>query len=70
MKRLIFCFLALVAYSEESSCDTTCAEGHKLVSFADGNTPRCVCVAETENLAEPPSGCVGECEEDNTVPSS
>lgn len=41
-------FLPLVctasAFAEgEDSCQQTCPEGQALISFADGNTMRCVC---------------------------
>ncbi|MCX7952181.1 MAG: hypothetical protein N2654_00905 [Deltaproteobacteria bacterium] len=62
MKRTILIFLTLVAYGEAHDCDTPCPDGKKLVSFVDGNSARCMCLDESQAHAEPPSGCVGECQ--------
>ncbi len=55
------------AYAQDSQpveCDSTCPEGQTLVSFADGNTPTCVCVAQGEGMDETvPTGEFAEGEE-------
>ena len=55
------------SYAQDSQpveCDSTCPEGQTLVSFADGNTPTCVCVAQGEGMDETvPTGEFAEGEE-------
>ena len=40
---------SLPAYATDAvECDTTCESGNKMVSYADGNSVTCACVAESQ----------------------
>lgn len=34
--------------TDSVECDTTCDGGNKMISYADGNTVTCACVAESQ----------------------
>lgn len=57
LKRLIVLTAALTASlmaikpasaTDAVACDTTCESGNRLISYADGNSVTCACVAESQ----------------------
>lgn len=65
MKRALVLFLGALFLASSAfaiECSEACPEGQKRVTYGDGNTATCVCMAEGAGMEDGPSGCPsGDC---------